>query len=591
MHTERDPSRATPRARIAGLAGSLAIAVALGLWACGPGGLGRGPDGPPAGGASASAGASAATTSAPAPGPEARGPRLAVATENATAAEVALAVLREGGSAADAAIAAVLVDGVVQPVSSGLGGGGFALYWDAAAKRATVLDFREVGPRDLRPSDFDARPPKEERRGVMVGVPGEVAGLFELHRRFGTRPFAELARPAAELARQGFRLDPHLARTLGPNEAWVKATPRYAAVFAPAGSLLAKGELTRNEALGRSLEKLAAEGRAAFYEGDLARDVVATANAAGGRLALEDLASYAVVEREPLHAVWEGKDVYTMPPPSAGGLLLLETLAMHGRADVARLGYGTGRYQHVLAETFRGAIADRMRFVGDPAFVKVDVAALTAPERMRARRAAISETATREADRFPLAESGTNHLVVVDAAGNVASLTSTVNDAFGARLVTAGGFPLNDELDDFARQAAEERFGKPGVNLPRPGARPVSSMTPTLVVADGRPLLALGGSGGTRIATGVAQVVLAVLAFDRTAAEAVADPRIEVPPMGGLVLEEATPDALAEDLRQRGETVAKKPNTSAIQLVVLGAGPRRVEAAGDPRKFGAGLVE
>ena len=521
--------------------------------------------------------------------------RFGVATENVLASRAAMLVLEEGGSAVDAAIAGTLAVGVTQPVSSGIGGGGFAMVYDAKTKKVTVLDFRETAPIGIRVADYVKRPPPEPKRGVMTGVPGEIAGLAELHARFGKRPWVELFRGAIGAAQDGFVVSEHLGRALGWNKKWVEASPRYAAFF-PGGAVATAGTRVTNPALAATLQRIASEGKSAFYTGKIADDLLRTARQAGSRMIQADLDGYRVEEREPLTTTWEGYEVKTMPPPSAGGLMLLEALQMHTKAELEALGRGSASYVHVLAETFRGAIADRQRAVGDPAFVKVDVAALSSPARMKARRARIKLDATNAPERFPLEEAGTSHLVVIDAEGNVASVTSTVNNMFGSRLVAEGGFVLNDELDDFARVEVEDRFGvSRGPNAPRGRARPVSSMTPTIVFEGGRPVLTLGGSGGTRIATGVTEVTLARLAFGRGVTEAVADPRFEVPAMGGLLLEPGTAPAFVEDLQKRGEVVdASKPNFSAIQAISVtydGAGGRRIEAAADPRKGGAALVK
>lgn len=532
---------------------------------------------------------SAPSSSAPAPKPH----RYAAASENASATAIAMRILEHGGSAVDAVIAGALAVGVAQPVSSGLGGGGFAMVWDQKSKTVTVLDFRETAPRGLHPFDYIKRPAPEKKRGAMTGVPGEVAGLAELHARFGRLAFAEDVRPAAELAKKGFPVSRHMARALEWNTAWLGRTARYA-FWRPAGALLRANAVVANRALGETLERIAAEGKAAFYEGAIAADVIATARSAGSRMRQEDFDHYKPLDRKPLHLTWEGHDIYAMPPPSAGGLLLFETLQMWSKADLSALGYGSGAYVHMLAETFRGAIADRLRAVGDPDFVRADVDALASPARMKARRDALSADATTRAEHFSFAEAGTSHLITVDAEGNIAAITSTVNNMFGARLVTAGGFPLNDELDDFTPDALEARFGRRhGPNSPRGGARPVSSMSPTLVLRDGKPVLALGGSGGTRIATGVAQVLLAALAFGRTPVEAVGDPRLETPAMGGLLLDSADP-ALLRDLQRRGEVVdATKPNFSAVQAIAIGERDRarKLTPVADQRKYGASAVE
>jgi gamma-glutamyltranspeptidase / glutathione hydrolase len=504
-------------------------------------------------------------------------------------------ILERGGNAVDAAIAGVLTGGVTHPVSSGIGGGGFAVVWDAHTKTVRVLDFRETAPRGLKPSEHWRRP-DEHKRGVWAGVPGEIAGLYEMHARWGKLAMADDVKAAADVADHGFPLSAHMARALKWNEAWVRGTPRYG-FFAPGGALLPVRETAKNPALAATLQRIAAEGKAAFYEGALAADVVETARAAGGHLTARDLREYQVIERAPLHTAWEGYDVYTMPPESAGGVLMLETLRMHSRAELAALGSGSGSYLHLLAETFRGAVADRVRAIGDPAFFKVDPEALASPARMKTRRAGLSLTTTTPAETFALDEGGTSHLVVVDAEGDVVSITSTVNNMFGSRLVTKGGFVLNDELDDFTSAVLERRFGlRPGrgPNSPRGGARPASSMTPTLVLEAGAPVLALGGSGGMKIPTATTQVLLARLVFGLGVGEAVAEPRIDTPPTGGLTIDPTVPAALVTDLAQRGEVVdASHPSFSAVQAIALGVreGARFLDPGADPRKGGAVLVE
>jgi gamma-glutamyltranspeptidase/glutathione hydrolase len=553
------------------------------------------PQPPPAPTAPTAAPEPALTPTAAPPRPKPH--RFAVAAESATAARIAMDILEKGGSAADAAVAGMLACGVTHPVSSGIGGGGFAVVWDARERAVHVLDFRETAPIGLKPSDYWKRDNlPDKKRGVTFGVPGEVAGLAEIHHRWGRLAFADDVRPAAEAAEYGFPVSAHLARALKWSESWVRRTPRLA-FFLPGGGLVGPKETVKNPALAATLRRLGAEGKAAFYEGAIADDIVETARAAGSRVTPRELRDYKVLERAPVHASWEGYDVFTMPPPSAGGLTVLETLQMHKKADLAALGYGSGAYLHLLAETFRGAVGDRMVWIGDPAFHRADLAALASPRRMAARRATISLTATRTAERFVLDEQGTSHFVAVDDQGNVVSLTSTVNNMFGSRLVTRGGFVLNDQLDDFTTAALEKRFGiRPGSgpNSPRGGARSASSMTPTVVLRDGEPVFAAGGSGGLRIPTATTQVLLARLVFDRDPGAAVADPRIDTPPTGGLFIDPSAPPALLADLAGRGEVVeSTKPNFSAVQAVSIGLkdGVRWLAAGADPRKGGAAIVE
>ncbi len=342
------------------------------------------------------------TAATPAP-PRPRGHRYAVAAESGTAAKVAMEILARGGSAVDAAVAGVLTGGVTHPVSSGIGGGGFAVVWDAKERQVHTLDFRETAPMGLKPNEYWKR--SDKKRGVWAGVPGEIAGLYALHARWGKLAMADDVGAAADVAERGFPLSAHMARALKWNGSWLLKAPRYA-FFAPGGVLLPVKETVKNAALAATLRRIAAEGKAAFYEGAIADDIVATAREGGSHMTAKELRDYQIVERAPLHAEWAGYDVYTMPPESAGGVLLLETLHMHEKAELSALGSGSGAYLHLLAETFRGAVADRVHAVGDPAFVKVDADELASPARMKARRAKISLTATRPAERFTLDEGG-----------------------------------------------------------------------------------------------------------------------------------------------------------------------------------------
>jgi len=290
---------------------------------------------------------------------------------------------------------------------------------------------------------------------------------------------------------------------------------------------------------------------------------------------------------------WEGYDIYTMPLPSAGGVLLGETLGTFSKAELARLTLNSGAYQHLLAEGMRGALSDRVRFMGDPELEKVDVAGLLDPKRIAARKSRLSSDRTHALPRFDENEHGTHHLLVVDSEGNVASVTTTVNSVFGAKISAPNsGIVLNDELDDFTKQKDVTPFGlAESPNRPRPGARPVSSMTPTLVVKDGKVVFAIGGSGGQLIATNVTQLLLARLAFGLSPSELVAMPRFAVPMAGpSLLLESGAPRSLVDDLTWRGEIVQEmKENPSAVQVVAIDE--TGVSAASDPRKHGSSLVK
>lgn len=518
-------------------------------------------------------------------------PAGAAASEHPLVTRAALDVLEKGGNAVDAAVAAALMAGVVSPSSSGLGGGGFAMVSRPGTPEPTVLDFREFAPKGVQAEVLDRRPLAPEERGHLVGVPGEARGLDELIRRFGKRRWAELAAPAERRARLGYAVGPHLARTLGGfSAADLKREAGLSALFYPGGRALVPGALVKNPKLAGTLKRLGAEGPRALYEGAIAAELVRTARAAGSPLTSEDLLHYSVKERKPLHVAWAGYELYTMPLPSAGGLLLAETLGMWSREQLVALGYQSGAYQHALAETFRSAFLDRFRFIGDPEFVPVNEQNLLAPERLAKKRSALSLDRTHSLPTLAQTEHGTHHMVFADRDGMVVSLTTTVNRVFGSKLLAPdSGIVLNDQLDDFTASRDAERLGvASNPNMPRPEARPVSSMTPTIVFREGRPVLALGGSGGMAISTNVTQLLLGRLAFDKPLAELVQTPRFYVPLQGGstILLEDGASPALLAELAYRGERVGKAwPVATAVQMLARsGTG---WESAADPRKFGS----
>ena len=535
---------------------------------------------------------------------------VAVATENAVASREAMAQLDAGGNAVDAIVTAALVSGVTAPSSSGLGGGGFAMLWRAATREPYVLDGRETAPAAIDATAFEIRPFKAAERGRATGVPGELAGLFELQHSFGKRKWRDVVLPASRVARAGFPISPHMATVLfgltpktpagfhdsAYKEAYaeqvVATDPGIASVFFPGKKAGTDGQRVTNPKLARTLETIAAQGKVALYEGALGRDLFASVQQKGGALSAGDLKAYRPLARTALHVRWEGYDVYTMPPPSAGGLMVAETLGTFSKPELQRLALNSGAYQHTLAEAMRGALADRLRYLGDPDFEQLDVPALLDPKRLAARKQLISSERTHALPRFESDEHGTHHLLVVDAEGNVASITTTVNTAFGAKFSGAqSGIVANDELTDFNRLSDVTPFGlTQSPNRPRPGARPISSMTPTIVVKDGKVVLALGGSGGPLIATNVTQLLLARLVFGLSPDALVHLPRFAVPSSGpSLLLEAGAAQPLLDDLAWRGETTLVMPkNPTAVQVIAID--DTGVTAASDPRKHGSALT-
>ncbi len=534
---------------------------------------------------------------------------MAVATDNAEATRAALDVLGRGGNAADAAVAAALALGVVSPSASGIGGGGFALVYSAKDGKATALDFRETAPASYRPELLFPAPkpgePAKDRwawngpKGTAVGVPGEPAGLEILARRFGRRSLADDAAPAVALAQRGFYASRHAAESAMSFRSRIERLPSLAEAFLPGGVPAGLGARVRRPDLARTLLRFGAEGKRSIYEGATAQKIEEAVTRAGGTLTRADLAAYDVKERAPLSRTIDGRTIHTMPAPSAGGLMLLETLSMFGASSsssVAQYGFGSSAYLHVVAEAMRGAVADRARFAGDPDVdPSVDPAyqAALEPAQLSARKARIDPTKTRPVTEYKTREQGTSHLVVADAEGNVVSLTTTVNGPFGASIVAGDtGILLNNQLDDFSAPEDVKAFGveNGGPNRPRPRARPVSSMTPTIILESGRPILAVGGSGGTRIATSVTQATLARLLFDLDPNACVSHARVHVQGVDLLADREIAPD-VRMSLAARGENVKDEPfQGSAVQMIAWGKSPGTGKtvmfAASDPRKGG-----
>lgn len=519
--------------------------------------------------------------------------RSGVASESRLVSQTALSVLKRGGTAADAMVAAVLAAGVVSPASSGLGGGGFALVYRAADQSMSVLDFRETAPLALEPAAYDQRPLPDAERGKLVGVPGEARGLAELHRRFGKLPWVDLVKPAERFARDGFPVESHLESVLaGKDPARFRRVAPLERAFWPGGKLAVLGQRVKRPELARTLHTLAVSGPDALYTGAIAADLVTAARQFGSVLTLADFARYSVRDRAPLRFGWEGYDIATMPEPSAGGVFLAEVLGSFSRSELAGATLATPAGIHRVAEVMRGALADRALYLGDPDVTPVDVRRLLAPARLEARKARVEPDRTQTVRALVSREHGTHALVVADGAGNVVSLTTTVNTAFGAEIAGAtSGIVLNDELDDFTPRPASLALGVGSPpNMARPGVRPVSSMMPTIVLRAGKPVLAAGGSGGYAIPPDVTETIIGILARGNTPEQAVAAPRFVFNPWDqSLVLNTAYPPSVAADLEQRGETVKTGDWPTAVQ--VLAFTPGGVVGAADPRKGGAALVE
>jgi gamma-glutamyltranspeptidase / glutathione hydrolase len=521
-------------------------------------------------------------------------PKGIVAADTALASQAGAEILARGGNAVDAAVATALAVGVVSPAGSGLGGGGFLVYWSAKSRRAFVLDFREVAPRaatrDMFVAGGKAQPDRSRNGGLAVAVPGEPAGLAELEGKYGKLGLAAAAAPAIRLARQGFPVLGRLAR------AAAMAKPNIAADDPLAAMAFVPGQTLKNEPLARTLERFAKEGAAPFYKGDIAAAIVDAVKKHGGLLGADDLAVYKPLWRDPLEGHFRGRTVWAVPPP-AGGATLIEVLQiLDARPPLSSTGPGSSETDHVIAEALKHAFADRARWMGDPAFFDVPWKKLTDPA--YARGLVIADQ-VQPADRYglpaktaaPPRDHGTSHLCVADGEGNVVSLTTTINLGFGAKL-SAAGIVLNDEMDDFVAQpGVPNAFGLVGgeANAVAPGKRPLSSMTPVVLTDDSGAVLCAGGSGGPLIVSETAQAIINIVDFGMNAEEAVSAPRVHAQWVPDVLLAEPDiPADVRKNLEKHGHKVVPPPPMvagGAAQVIILRKDG--LEAASDPRKGGA----
>ena len=553
------------------------------------------------GGAATCTAAGGATTGA---APPALANIPAVAAPDRFGADTAARILGAGGNAVDAAIAVAFTLAVTLPEAGNLGGGGFATLW--VEGKAYFLDYRERAPASATAGMYlDAAgkvvPDASTIGAGAAGVPGTVAGLWELHRRFGRLPWSADLAPAIRYARDGFSVNPLLAAMRDRRARELNGRTNFLSYF----GALAPDTTFRQPELGRTLTRIAVEGPTGFYAGHTADLIVAEMARGHGHVSARDLSAYRPTWREPLEGDWAGYHVITAPPPSSGGIALLSLLAM--KADLAPAFAGvalnSAQYVHLLAEIEKRVFADRAVYLGDPDFGPVPVSRLLDPAYLARRAREVSTAApTPTAAVQPGLGAGspahhnTTHFSIVDRAGNAVSNTFTLNDDFGSgEVVTGGGFLLNNEMDDFsAKPGAANIYGVVGgdANAIAPGKRPLSTMTPTILTEHGRVALVIGTPGGSRIATWVFQVISDWHDFHMPLAAAVAAPRIHhqlLPP--NTLFEEpyGTLDpAVRAALGARGYVFVNQGWNGDIEAIA--AGPSGTVAVSDPRGRGVARV-
>src|SRR6266516_3200694 len=526
-----------------------------------------------------------------------------VVAQEKIAARLGADVLRRGGNAVDAAVATGFALAVTYPRAGNIGGGGFMIIHSAERHADVAVDYRESAPAAMTRDSFldsDGKPDGAKSRdsALGIGVPGTVAGLTLALENYGSGKFAvaDLLKPAIDLARDGIVVTDDNADTLPDWYRRLARWPASAKVFSRAdGTSLREGDTLVQTDLAATLSAIATQGPRGFYQGPVAEKLAAAIRDAGGFMTTEDLKSYQAVIRAPMRGSYRGYDILAMPQPSSGGVVLLETLNILEGFPMREMTQGSAPSLHVMIEAIKRGYADRARYLGDPAFVNAPVATLISKDYAARQRASIDpDRATPWADALsatpPREGSNTTHFSVVDIRGNADSNNYTLNFSYGVGLVAEGtGVLLNNELDDFtAAPGASNAFGLVGfeANLPGPGKRPLSSMSPTIVLKDGKPVLVTGSPGGSRIISTVLQVIVNVLDYGMDVAAEVASPRLHHKWLPDEVrIERGFADETLAALRAKGHRIIEPMGqTSANSIAVTPAGLR---GAPDPRTRGA----
>jgi gamma-glutamyltranspeptidase / glutathione hydrolase len=518
-----------------------------------------------------------------------------VVSDSKLATEAGMEILNRGGNAVDAAIATAFALAVVDQAASGLGGGGFMMIYDARDKRAHALDFRETAPEaaraDLYVRNGKPAPSLSLTGALAVAVPGEVAGLLTAMKRFGSLPLAVLMAPAIRLAIDGFPLDASLRYAIERQASNMKKFPELGRVFLVKDEVPPEGEIIRQPDLGQTLKAIVTEGIDVFYQGWVAQAIADTVKKEGGVLTFDDLRSYKAVWREPLVGSYRNRTVITMPPPSSGGVALLQMLNVLEGHQLNQLAHNSGTYLQLLAEAMKHAFADRAQYLGDPDFVKAPISTLISKDYATWIRGRISPIKTYPAKyyglrNFKTEQGGTTHFGVLDRFGNAVACTLSVNTRFGSKiLVPKTGIVLNNEIDDFAIHPSGNVYGLVGneANALQPKKKPLSSMTPTIILQGDRPELIVGAAGGPRIISATLQAIINVLDFHMPVKEAVEAPRIHhqwIPEE--INVEAKLAPETKKSLERRGHTVKERTALGLVQAIL--AKRSKIAGAADPRK-------
>ncbi len=533
----------------------------------------------------------------------------AVAADHPLASEAGIEMLRRGGNVVDAAVAVGFSLSVLRPASSGMGGGGFMVIWDAKNQRSIALDYRERAPLAATRDMYSEGGSEASRRGTLaIAVPGHVRGLCHALKKYGTLPLSTVLQPAIRFAKDGVPLDAH---ELSGRQSKIQSARKLSDDFTGLWQrYLGSGDLSETNDDGSpflwkspqlpALELLARDGVDAFYRGPIAKSIVKHVTSRGGILSMDDFRQMDVVERRPLNGQFDGMQVVAMPPPSSGGVAIIESLniltwleqnKLEGRLE--SLGHNSPKYLHVLTEALKHSFADRATWLGDPDFADIPVSRLTSPAYAAKLGERINLAKTRPLKDYgrylPIEDGGTSHFSIIDAEGNAVACTETINTGFGSWEVDPEfGIVLNNEMDDFAaRPGKPNAFGliQSEASAVGPRRKPLSSMSPTILVRDGKAVFVAGASGGPRIISSTLQVLLNMTRFGMSPTEALSKPRIHhqwLPET--LLLESPLDSTVAEKLQSFGHQTAKRDYQAVSQAVRRTASG--LEAASDARKHG-----
>jgi gamma-glutamyltranspeptidase/glutathione hydrolase len=521
-----------------------------------------------------------------------------VVSQELHASEAGLSILRKGGNAVDAAIATAFALAVTHPAAGNLGGGGFMVVM-LGDGTSTTFDFRERAPAASRPDMFLDKDGKYDSARhhfshLAVGVPGSVAGLQLAHQRLGKLSWRELVEPAVRLASKGFKVSPGLAADLAGRLKGFSRYPATLAQFSREGEAYRAGDVLEQKELAETLERIRDRGAAGFYQGETAELLVAEMRRGGGLVSLEDLRDYRAVERKPVRGTFAGYDIIAMPPPSSGGVALVEMLNLLEQNGIDETSFRSPQEVHLLTEAMRRAYADRARHLADTDFVPVPVEKLTSKKYARSLSATINP---RKASRsspttftWPIKGSETTHLSVVDSQRMSVALTTTLEYSYGSRIVVPGaGFLLNNEMGDFNPRAGlttEKGLIGTKPNLVAPGKRMLSSMSPTIVAKAGRPVLVVGSPGGRTIINTVLGIIINHLVHGLPIQDAVDSPRLHHQWLPDKLLVEAGALSAASrtTLEGMGHTVEEREGTQGSAMAISVGGDGKLEAGCDRRR-------